>query len=117
MTELQLKPTEPLTQVVFVHDYVQLVFDTEILSVYNPMSFRGSQGEGLEQGQIGFADALVGLIGAKASSVNTSQAECLALQFENNGRLAVRRGTDEVPGPEAFQFSSVAGHVVVQQNI
>jgi hypothetical protein len=117
VSDLQLDPTEPLTQVVFVHDYVQLVFDTDILSVYNPMTFRGSQGAALEQGQIGFADALLGLIGAKASSVETSQVECLALQFESKGRLAVRRATDESARPEAFQFNSEAGRVVVQQNV
>src|SRR6201999_4008006 len=95
VTDLHLSPTEPLTQVVFVHDYVQLGFEAEILSVYNPMRFRGVQGEELTQGQIGFADALVGLIVAKASCVDTSQVESLALQFETKGRLAVMRGTDE----------------------
>jgi hypothetical protein len=117
VTELQLNPTEPLTQVVFVHDYVQLVFDTDILSIYNPMTFHVSQGERLAQGQIGFADALVGLIGAKALSVHTSQDQCLALQFESKGKLAVRRATDDSARPEAFQFSSGAGDIVVQQNV
>ena len=116
VTDLKLNPLEPLTQVVFVHDYVQLVFETETLAIYNLMRFHGLQGEEIEQGQTGFADALVGLIGAKAVSVNTSQAECLALQFENKGRLAVTQGAEGSAGPEGFQFSSVDGLIVVQQN-
>ena len=114
VSPFELNPSKPVTQVVFVHDYVQLFFETEILSIYGRMRFRGLQGDEFEQGQVGFADALAGLIGAKASSVNTSQAECLALQFEEKGRLAV---THDSTGPEAFQFETESGLIVVQQNI
>ncbi len=114
---IKLKPIEPLTQVVFVHDYIQLVFEAETLSIFNLMRFRGLQGEELEQGRIGFADALWGLIGARAHSVSTSPSECLALQFENKGRLAVTCEADESPGSEAFQFNSMAGLIMVQQNM
>ena len=30
-----LCPAEPLSQVVFIHDYLQLVFQSQCLSVYN----------------------------------------------------------------------------------
>ena len=30
-----LKPSEPLSQVVFIHDYLQLVFQDECFNVYN----------------------------------------------------------------------------------
>ena len=114
VSPFELSPSKPLTQVVFVHDYVQFIFETETLSIYGRMRYRGLEGDELEYGQPGFADALAGLIGAKASSVSTSQAECLALQFEEKGRLAV---THESTGPEAFQFVTEAGVIVVQQNI
>jgi hypothetical protein len=99
VTTFEPSPLELLTQVVFVHDYVQLVFEAETLSVYNHMRYRGLQGVEVEQGQTGFADALAGLIGTKGCFVETSQAESLALQFEGKGRLAVMR---ESAGPEAF---------------
>ncbi len=116
VANIELNPVEPLTQVVFVHDYVQLVFGSETLSIFNLMRFRGLQGDDLEQGRVGFADALTGLIGAKAHSVSTSPSECLALQFENEGRLAVTCEADEAAGAEAFQFNSTAGVFMVQQN-
>jgi len=114
VSPFELNPSKPLTQVVFVHDYVQLIFETETLSIYGRMRFRGMQGDEFKQGQAGFADALVGLIGAKASSVSTSQAECLAIQFQEKGRLVV---THDSTDPEAFQFNTETGLIVVQQNI
>lgn len=110
----ELNPLEPVTQVVFVHDYVQLVFETATLSIYNSMWFRGLQGEEVDRGHTGFADALVGVIGTKACSVDRSAAECLVLQFEGKGRLAVAHDSS---GPEAFQFNTAAGSFVMQQNI
>lgn len=113
MNAFELNPLEPVTQVVFAHDYIQLVFDTEILSIYNPMRFRGLQGGEIEEGQTGFADALVGVIGTKACSVKWSEAECLVLQFEGKGSLAV---ANDSTVPEAVQFKTATGSFVVQQN-
>ncbi len=35
----KLKPSEPLSQVVFVHDYLQLIFQDEGFNIYNLSEF------------------------------------------------------------------------------
>ena len=55
-------PTDPLSQVVFVHNYLQLVFQDSGFTIYNPCALN-LEGTPIQFGQDGFADALVGLIG------------------------------------------------------
>jgi hypothetical protein len=109
-----LTPAEPLSQVVFVHDYVQLVFQGERFSIYNPLSVAGTQST-LRLGSPGLCDALVRLIGQSAVCVTPPESCVLALSFERGDTVFVsKRGAAGVA--EAFEFRSNDNRVVVEPN-
>lgn len=103
-------PTEPLSEVVFIHDYLQLVFQDACFSIYNAIELRQGNSS-LSQGQSGFCDGLVGLIGQplKAASANPS----LSLTFQNGTVLAVAQSGHS---PEAWQYNSLGQPIVAVQN-
>jgi hypothetical protein len=105
-----LLPTEPLSQVVFVHDYIQLVFQDACFSIYNIAELRRGDTSVL-QGQPGFCDGLVGLIGLPLISV--SARPILSLTFQGGVTLVV---TEVCSGPEAWQYNSPGCPIVVEQN-
>ena len=110
-----LLPSDPLSQVVFVHDYIQLVFQDTSFSLYNTTRLTIGKSSVL-QGQAGFADALVALIGLRVASVSTQADLALALLFENGVKLQVLRGKPYAQGPEAFQFIAPGSPIVVEAN-
>lgn len=103
-------PTEPLSQVVFVHDYIQLVFQDACFSIYNIAELQLAETT-LLQGQPGFCDALVGLIGLPLISV--SSGPMLSLSFQGGVMFVVTEGSS---GPEAWQYNSPGFSSVVEQN-
>jgi hypothetical protein len=107
-----LLPADPMSQVVFVHDYLQLVFQGSCFSIYNLATLH-EDGVLLEQGQPGFCDKLVGLIGQALSMVSSIGESSLTLTFLNGAVLAV---APDGSGPEAWQFNSLGGLIVVEQN-
>ncbi|QSI76661.1 hypothetical protein [Niveibacterium microcysteis] len=111
----KLSPVAPLSQVVFVHDYVQLVFQDEVFSVYNiaKLVFRGVQ---ISQGSPGFCDGLVNLIGQRAVQVEQAEQCALSLSFEGGASLHVLSSESAIRGPEAFQFAGRDNLLVVEQN-
>jgi hypothetical protein len=109
-----LSPAEPLSQVVFIHDYVQLVFQDERLSIYNPIAVSDAQSD-LSCGGLGLRDALVGLIGQSAVSVAPPESFVLALSFERGQSVLVsKRGATGIA--EAFEFRGNDNLVVVEPN-
>jgi hypothetical protein len=80
-----LSPAEPLSQVVFIHDYVQLVFQSERFSIYNPICIAEAQSY-LDRVSPSLSEALVGLIGQSAVSVAPPESCVLALSFERGER-------------------------------
>ena len=105
-----LLPTEPLSQVVFVHDYIQLVFQDSGFSIYNIAELRLGE-TSVFQGQLGFCDGLVGLIGL--SLISVSARPMLSLTFQGGVMLVV---TEASSGPEAWQYNSPGCPIVVEQN-
>ncbi|OQW69577.1 MAG: hypothetical protein BVN34_04500 [Proteobacteria bacterium ST_bin12] len=103
-------PTEPLSQVVFIHDYFQLVFQNAGFSIYNPSELIQS-GTSLSRGQPGFCDGLVNLIGQPLISASASPT--LSLTFQGGALVVVARSG---AGPEAWQYNSLGGPIVVEQN-
>lgn len=103
-------PTEPLSQVVFVHDYIQLVFQDACFSIYNAAELR-LDGFLILQGQSGFCDRLVNLIGQSLLYVLAEPV--LSLTFQGGAVLVVTQFGD---GPEAWQYNSANGPIVVEQN-
>jgi hypothetical protein len=108
-----LAPPAPLSEVRFVHDYVQLVFQDECFSIYNAFSLHQS-GRSLREGEPGFADALVGLIGQSATTA--PHGGPLRIVFQGGTEIRVLVGLGNEGGPEAFQFSRNGVALIVEQN-
>ncbi|MBX3608341.1 MAG: hypothetical protein KF871_00480 [Hydrogenophaga sp.] len=104
---IELEPSEALTQVVFVHDYIQLVFHGLTLSLYGTISVV-SKDEQLERASSGFCDRLVGLIGQRATAATDLPENELNLRFESGVSIQVRAGD----GPETWELHR-AGLIVV----
>ena len=92
-----LIPAEPLSQVVFVHDYFQLVFQDDTFNIHN-LAEVVWEGDILRQGQVGFCDAVVGLIGRRVISFTTASRGELILSFESEANLRVFGGPEGQDG-------------------
>lgn len=103
-------PTEPLSQVVFIHDYLQLVFQDACFSIYNAAELRQGNSS-LSQGQSGFCDGLVSLIGQPLTSASASPS--LSLTFQSGTVLVVAQSGQD---PESWQYNSFGEPIVVEQN-
>jgi len=110
-----LCPDEPLTQVVFIHDYLQLVFQSQCLSVYNLAQLE-QNGTTLTQGASGFCDSLVGLIGCAVVRAHRNDRYKLILEFQNGDKFLIPSAGEYVRGLEAFQFNGSDEFLVVEQN-
>ena len=110
----RLLPKSSLSQVVFVHDYIQLVFQDEAFSLYNPVIVK-TLDENNEQGGAGFADSLVSLIDRAVVEVDSSEGFAIALRFGCGRQVQVLRNGG-AKSPEAFQFNGPNGVIVVEQN-
>jgi len=110
-----LKPVEPLSQVVFIHDYLQLIFQDEGFNIYNLAQIE-LQGKKLTQGQSGFCDAVVSLIGQRVIAASHSDTYALRLSFEEGAQFIVRSDDAAISGPEAFEFNGKNQPPVVEQN-
>jgi hypothetical protein len=111
--KVDLQPIEPLSQVVFVHDYLHLVFQDRGFTLYNVVTYSAGADE-LHQGQPGFCDALVSLIGQIARA--EAFADKLQLRFLGGAVVSVPVAGPDTCGPEAWQFSQLGGPTVVEQN-
>ena len=111
--KVDLQPEDPLSQVVFVHDYLQLVFQDCAFTIYNTASYSADSGE-LRQGQPGFCDAIVSLIDQTAQVVALTSS--LLLHFSGGAVVSVHVSDSDSCGPEAWQFNRLGGPTVVEQN-
>jgi len=107
-----LLPTDPLTQVVFVHDYIQLAFQDTGFSIYNRLTIHQG-GDAFDRENVGFCDRLVSLIGQTVRDVGVDASNALRLTFENGTELCVVPDGDSVEG---WQFNSLNQPAVVFQN-
>jgi len=114
--KITLQPSDPLSQVVFVHDYLQLVFQEETFTIYNEAEVQTGS-ESYRTGQPGFRGALVEAIGQRITSASTSNEGKLNLIFEAGLRFSVNTDPASVGSPEAWQFSSPRQLPVAQQNV
>ena len=108
-----LQPDEQLTSVVFIFDYMQLVFGEATLSLYLPPVFTTGD-RMLSVDDEGFCDGVVALIGQSAR-MSCSDAG-LELRFSDGKALSVPSGDAQSPHPEAWQFGRSDGLIVVQPN-
>lgn len=110
-----LKPSESLSQVVFIHDYLQLIFQDEGFNIYNLAEVE-VHGVKSMQGQPGFCDAVVSLIGQRITAASHSDKCALKLLFEEGAQIVVRNDGEAIRGPESFEFNGRNQLPVVEQN-
>jgi hypothetical protein len=108
-----LQPVDPLSKVVFVHDYLQLVFQDCAFTIYNLATYTKATTV-LRQGEPGFCDALVSLINQTAHA--EARAESLLLRFTSGVVVSVPISGPDTRGPEAWQFARLGGPHIVEQN-
>ncbi len=103
-------PIDELEQVVFVHDYIQLVFGDVRISFYGATSVR-SRHAFYEREKPGFCDALVKLIGQKATALDAA-ADCrLTIGFASGETVVVL----PTVGPEAWGYA-ITGESIVRRD-
>jgi len=110
-----LKPSEPLSQVVFIHDYVQLIFQDDAFNIYNLSEFE-CRGVRVAHAGPGFCDVLASLIGQRVIETSHSDSHALELSFEEGAQFVLRSDDDAVYGPEEFEFNGKNQPAVVTQN-
>jgi hypothetical protein len=98
----RLIPLEPLSQVAFIHDYFQLVFQDERFTVYNRSVVSDGDNQ-IPQGTTGFCDKLVELIGQRVVAVTRTDAYVLCLRFSSGATFRIEADHDP-EWPEAFDF-------------
>ena len=110
-----LRKAEPLSQVVFVHDYIQLVFQETRWSLYNRISVHRG-GCTLADSDLGFADELRRLIGQRVVETSAKQGQFAAATFEGRTQVSVSLRSEDARGPEAYELGNDKGLHVVEQN-
>jgi hypothetical protein len=99
--------SDGLEQVVFIHDYIQLVFGDVRISLYGATSVRGNHSVyGREEP--GFCDALVKLIGQRAIALDAA-ADCrLTIEFASGETIVVL----PTVGPESWEYAGSGEFIV-----
>lgn len=109
-----LKSAEPLSQVTFVHDYVQLRFQETCLSLYSRLVI-STNGVTLGRSDRGFCDALVALIGQSAMSVDYQAKDHLRIAFSTGAILSASLKAIDASGEELFQLQGPGTTLIVEQ--
>jgi hypothetical protein len=107
-----LLPSGGLTQVCFVHEYIQLVFQDVSFSLSNKVRIE-NDGDVFLQGEPGFCDALVSLIGLRPIDVARAP---LTFDFGMGVRIIVQNNDASVSGPEAWTAHFSSGEIFVEHN-
>ena len=110
-----LENKEPLSQVIFIHDYIQLIFQEYILSIYNPIEIY-VENKTITDGEMGFADALRNLIGNRVIKTNYKQNTSASFEFSNKVKICISLEQNDNLGPEAFQLNDSESQILVEQN-
>jgi hypothetical protein len=110
-----MQPEHPLSQVVFIHDYIQLIFQSATFTIYNSCTIE-LKADSVSQGSRGFADQLVQQIGRRAQAQSLQGEHALILLFEGGVALKVKRRDEENPGPEAYEAHTDGGDIIMELN-
>lgn len=100
----QLIGCEPLSQVWFVHDYIQLQFQDRTITILNEPRLRLPSGELLARGDSGFCDHLVLQIGERIQDALLEEQAHFTLEFQSGVALVVPLTREAARGPEALEL-------------
>lgn len=100
----ELENLEPLSQVWFVFDYIQLQFEKQTISILNTPRLKLMSGAMLERNSAGFCDNLVSQIGQSIQNAQLQEGHQFTIMFSSGVELIVPLSTDAVNGPEAIEL-------------
>lgn len=103
------------SEVRFVRDYVQIVFWPLTLSVYSPIQVQLTGRGSLNRTDVGFFDAICGLIGQRIVDTARIEKTQMSLQFEDGTVLHFSLRPSDVTGPEIAQLSDDKGFLMVER--
>ena len=109
----RLAKEDALSEVRFVHDYVQFIFGAHTLSLYAPLQVR-SEGRPLARHDVGFRDSICSLIGRTLIAVTRHEHEQLEFSFSNGTKVAVSLRSEDAVGPEVAELSTSGGEIMVE---
>jgi hypothetical protein len=112
----ELLPSESLSEVAFVHDYLQLRFQEQVISIFNDILCE-SASISTRSGESGFCDAVVALIGQRVIEVADEPGFFLSLRFQGGCALRVLADDPAISGPEAWIYHSAGVPIAVCQNV
>jgi hypothetical protein len=92
-----------LVSVIFIQDYLQLVWDDALLTVFNPISVEG-RGHILERDDDLFPKRLVEFILDEPVGVQVTKDEVVRLLFRDQKVIAISIQEKDYVGPEALIF-------------
>jgi hypothetical protein len=105
---------EPLSQVVFVHDYLQLIFQEITLTVYCAVEVKTASGTVACRAP-GWCDALVALIGKRVASVDYVPQRHLRLAFAGGDSATLSLRAPRAELNELFQLDRPGLPTIVEQ--
>lgn len=118
MNDLAYEPlTEAaaLSEVRFVHDYMQLVFWPYGLSIYAKVIV-STKGRVLFPNDVGYFDSICTLIGQKLVAITRTEGVELEFKFSGGTGILVSLRLEEAVGPEVAMLSHEdGGHLMVER--
>ena len=110
----ELLTADSLSEVRFVHEYVQFVFWPLTLSVYASINAT-SGGATLHQADAGYYDAICRLIGQKIVAIERNDNVEMTLKFAAGAILGISLVPTANSGPEVATLSDQSGTLMVEQ--
>ena len=109
----RLAGANALSEVRFVHDYVQFIFEPHTLSLYAPLRVVAA-GRILARGDVGYYDNICSLIGETLAAVTRQEREQLEFAFSNGTKVALSLCSEDAAGPEVAELSTLDGEIMVE---
>ena len=99
-----LKNCEPLSQVWFVHDYIQLQFQDQTVTIMNTPELKLPSGVTLGRNDVCFCDTLVSQIEQSIQDTKLFNGQQFTIKFESGIELVVPLTAEAANGPEALKL-------------
>lgn len=108
-----LAKADVLSEVRFVHDYVQLIFEPYTLSLYAPLKVLVGA-RTLKPTDAGYHNGICLLIGQTLTSVFRAKTVQLEFTFSGGTKLLVSLRQEDANGPEVAELSRPGGPIMVE---
>jgi len=112
-TYARLANTNALSEVRFVHDYVQFIFEPHTLSLYAPLRVL-AEGRSLGSTDVGYYDRICSLVGQHLIAVARQENEQLEFAFSNGAKVVLSLRGEDAVGPEVAELSTPGREIMVE---